>query len=54
MYISYNHINFFVNLTEEQNVCEFGKLGITGGNKTPGHFLSALLIEMVLLKLISL
>lgn len=37
-------------LTEEQNACGFRKLGIRGGNETRGQFLSALLIEMVLIK----
>lgn len=35
------------------NAHEFRKLGIRGGNETHGQFLSALLIEMVLIKWIS-
>lgn len=38
---------------DEQNASEFGKLGVKEGNETHGHFLSALLIEMVLIKWIS-
>lgn len=44
-----------MNITEEeQNASEFGKLGIKEENETHGHFLSALLIEMVLIKWISI
>lgn len=47
-YISFCEIN-----CRRANAHEFRTLGIRGGNETHGQFLSALLIEMVLIKWIS-
>jgi len=47
----YRHRTLVTLTEEEQNACEFGKLGLRGGNETHGWCLSALLIEMVLIKM---